>query len=888
MYRTMFPTGNITDALSYYPTSTRYESTPSVNQPRTDYNHGSMWLSSSQASIDTSIANQLKHDHTSASSRSVDSASAPNTECGYISSHYMDSRRYAQHPPQQHYVSQSGLERGGEQDESYPREYSWGQRPDIQYLELDLRKRNTPDHHQQQLHDGQYYDPSGVIVSQSGYISISADIKDSNYPQDEKVSKKGKLKSAMSSVSSWLPGLHLSKRHRSHSLPAGVRREDLVLSKEHERGYMTPRGKSQLHSTTTLPRKKKKNPLASTMSGILQKAKRRSHHSQSLSDPEQSETEWSGRQSGFSEDSEDSVFSDVPSDTNVFAKVSHAMPRQHSLQQQQIQTNTRMGPRRDSDMDQVNELPYDTEPAQANPLVEADPSSLFPTVGEVKRAATQSKADSEETGNEKLQFPPVTVGGASREFAVSRALGKYRLRQSSSMSADEQMGQEDTSSTKTSDQVPIIATTDEDVQEDIYDEPSIETIIDEAERISTPQQPSRPEEPPNIETSPSVSSMRSYTSGRHHATRHQQSLEIPWSGTRGEGDEDSRSTHSWRSTSRVSSRRQSTEDSIDSEDEWYCYELRKLEEMERQQDSEPLQGDKTECFEPDEEVKEQMSFVLQELKLKAKTREGVLDEEDYNHQVRTRATGSIMQWEEVQNDLGDKHTEPFPVFSEQASHSPMTEEPKKKSSLRLRDDEESSSGETSGPDSPHQSMDEMEVDEEEEAAMEAELTRSVRSSSGSTLRHGDKPLLGSDSLSREGSVSVPPSEMSISIPVSDGWDSEETATVREGSVSVPASDVWELEVEGEYEALSDLREGAESSTPSMLKFKIDSGNSSANKDDAATKDSGPMGSKWKLLKALKERKAEEKIQEAATATAAAEAKSLATTVGKLRELNITS
>jgi protein unc-13 len=777
------------------------------------------------------------------------------------------------------------METGGEQDESYPREYSWSQCPDIQYLELDLRKRNAPDPHQQQLHDGQYYDPGSVIVSQSGYISISADIKDSSYPQDEKVSKRGKLKSAMSSVSSWLPGLHLSKRHRSHSLPAGVRREDLVLSKEHGRGYVTPRGKSQPHATTTLPRKKKKHPLVSTMSGILQKAKRRSHHSQSLSDPEQSETEWSGRQSGVSEDSEDSVFSDVPADTNVFAKVTHGMPRQYGLQQQQVQTSARMGPRIDSDMDQVNELPYDTEPTQANPL-EADPSSLFPTVGEVKRAASQAVTTaSEEAASEKLQFPPVTLGGASREFAVSRALGKYRQRHSSAISADEQTGQEDISATKTNDQVPLIATTDEEIQEDIYDEPPIETIIDEPEDISTPQQPSRTEEPPNIDTSPSVSSMRSYASARHHGTRHQQSLEIPWSGTRGEGDEDSRSIHSWRSTSRVSSRRQSTEDSIDSEDEWYCYELRKLEELERQQDAEPVQGDKTEGFEPDEEVKEQMSFVLQELKLKAKTREGVLDEEDYNSQVRTRATGSIMRWEDVQDNFGDEQAESHPVFSEQASHLPVTEEPTKKGAMRLRDNDESSSGETSGPDSPHQSMDEMEVDEEEEAAMEAELARSVRSSSGSTLRHGEKPHQGSDSLSREGSVSVPPSEMSISIPVSDGWDSEETATVREGSVSVAASDVWEGEAEGECEAGSDLQEGAESSTPSILKFKFDIGNSGTVKEDAASKDSGPMSSKWKLLKALKERKAEEKIQEAATATAAAEAKSSTTTVGEVRELN---
>ena len=58
-------------------------------------------------------------------------------------------------------------------------------------------------------------------------------------------------------------------------------------------------------------------------------------------------------------------------------------------------------------------------------------------------------------------------------------------------------------------------------------------------------------------------------------------LDLPSQRTLSE-EEDTRSTHSFRS-SRVSSRRQSTEESIDSEDEWYKYELRKLEELERQQ-----------------------------------------------------------------------------------------------------------------------------------------------------------------------------------------------------------------------------------------------------------------------------------------------------------------
>lgn len=54
----------------------------------------------------------------------------------------------------------------------------------------------------------------------------------------------------------------------------------------------------------------------------------------------------------------------------------------------------------------------------------------------------------------------------------------------------------------------------------------------------------------------------------------QASLDIP-----ARDDEDNKSQHSSRTMS--SSRRQSTEDSIDTDDEYFCYELRKLEELER-------------------------------------------------------------------------------------------------------------------------------------------------------------------------------------------------------------------------------------------------------------------------------------------------------------------
>lgn len=59
----------------------------------------------------------------------------------------------------------------------------------------------------------------------------------------------------------------------------------------------------------------------------------------------------------------------------------------------------------------------------------------------------------------------------------------------------------------------------------------------------------------------------------------QQSLEIP-SSLASRDDDDNRSQYSGRTLS--SSRRQSTEDSIDTDDEYFCYELRQLEELEKQ------------------------------------------------------------------------------------------------------------------------------------------------------------------------------------------------------------------------------------------------------------------------------------------------------------------
>lgn len=922
MYRTMFPTGNITDALSYYPTS--------ANLPRTETSNETSWLNS--------MEDQIPHDSTSSSIRSLTS------DGSYAQSPYTD-RRYPQPPAYQAHQYHHTYA-----NQNYPQAYQQQYQPYSQRLtstesaqltdgyqrQWQREHQYIQDHEtaripidQSQHQQSEYYDPSSVIVSQSGYISIASNLKDHEI-ETAKVNKKirrgSSLKNAMSSMSNWLPDLHLSKRHRSHSLPGGVRREDLDMSQEQQQQQQQQQ-QQRLPAETVgrgrgrgqAPRKKKKHTLVSTVSGILQKAKRRSHQSQSLSDPEQSETEWSsGRQSGLSED-EDSVMSDVNQEPPFFAKVKTASTKrkqpqpipqqqqpipqplpqqqkdyiqqqqqqqqQQNLQQQQQQQNLQQQQQAlqqqiqqhqeqlqqqalqdgwGKEKDQKKEMEHEVISEQISGFEEetsgkstgsgSGGSSIFQTVGDIKR----STGSSDEAPNEKApKLPPVTLmGGASMEFAVSRALGKYRQRQSSTVS-DEQPPSEEGSTEKKSDEGTVqTLETSFEYPEDMSEK------SEKSEKSSSTRLPelvtSISEEAPPSEGSPSASSTRGQTpAGSRFLPRHQQSLEIPWTGSRqGELDEDNRSTHSYRSTSRVSSRRQSTEDSIDSEDEWYRYELRKLEELERQSQIEIEMGEvlveepeEVEHYQPDEAVKEKMSFVLKELKLKAssKVKEEKVKEE--KEDLRTsKMNGTVAKDRRVEERDKYRDEKPIPkrksaesieaVFARVTDyHTWAHEEEAKKEKPAM---EEGSSGETSGPDSPVQSMDE---EEEEELPKDIDEQPSRRSSSGSAFRHGEKIHSGSESISREGSVSVPPSEVSVSIP--GAWDSE--STVLEG-----------LERDGAGSA-----ETATTATLSLPKIKIDS--SSCGSSDTTLKEGqvspGPPGSKWKLLKALKERKAEEKMKE---------------------------
>lgn len=919
MYRTMFPTGNITDALSYYPTS-------ATNLPRTDTNESSSWLNS--------MEEQIPHDSTSSSIRSLTS------DGSYAQSPYTD-RRYPQPPAyqahpayQQHHIYAN---------QNYPQAYQQQYQPYSQRLSsaesaqlADGYQRQWQREHQyiqdhesgrmeqQQAQQSEYYDASSVIVSQSGYISIASNLKDHEVDTSKlskKVRRGSSLKNAMSSMSNWLPDLHLTKRHRSQSLPGGVRREDLDVPQDGQQrlpAEMIGRGRGRGQTA----RKKKKHTLVSTVSGILQKAKRRSHQSQSLSDPEQSETEWSsGRQSGLSED-EDSVISDIVQEPPFFAKVKSAStkrkqpsPQQILVQQQQQQQAQIQAQQQKEYMQQQQaqlqqlqqqqafqqqqqvlqqqqalqqqiqqhqeqlhqqalqdtwakekeqrKLEINEHDANDQALLEEEASgkstgsgsggsSIFQTVGDIKK----STGSSDEAPNEKApKLPPVTlIGGSSMEFAVSRALGKYRQRQSSTVSDEQSVTDENNEKKPVEEGSAQTLETSFEYPEDMSEK------SEKSEKSGSAKLPelvtSLSEEAPPSEGSPSAS-IRGYntTGGTRFLPRHQQSLEIPWPGSRsGEPDEDNRSTHSYRSTSRVSSRRQSTEDSIDSEDEWYCYELRKLEELERQSEMEMtealIEEPEDEVYQPDETVKEKMSFVLKELKLKAITKPKDQRKEG-REETRNRMNGSVIKEHRFEeNDSRYRDEKPIPkgksaetveaVFARVTDYHTWAHELEAKKEKPPPPPEEGSSGETSGPDSPGQSMDE---EEEEELPKDLEEQQSRRSSNGSTLRHSEKMPQGSDSLSREGSVSVPPSEVSVSIP--GAWDSE--STVLEG-----------LERDGAGSA-----ETATTATLSLPKIKIDS--SSCGSSDTTLKEGqvspGPPGSKWKLLKALKERKAEEKLKE---------------------------
>lgn len=851
-----FPTGNITDALSYYPTSGSLERHEYINDPWTNSVQEKLKF---QISMTSNIEPITENDNIQHSSREKH-FEKPNREIFHYKSNHQG---FGESLQENMLVPQLSTSRQS-------------------LSKLSINQEITE----------KFYDASNVIVSQSGYISISTNIKEHDRTSSKnvkKIKRVSSLKNAMSSVSSWLPDLHLSRRYRSLSLPGEVTHEEANISMKNRKQRISidansvkSRHKGHIFHT------KKKHMLVSTMSEILQKAKRKTHLPQSLSDPEQSETEWSSeRQSGLSED-EGSLQTDADAESNtlqVFKSTSKNFVLDEDSPEQQYlaedmksflqssilgkqisqepvkedQENTSEKDISNNSKHQIesqhNFLAYeqqtvdfihqhDQELATINSSEGNKDSAIFATVGDLKKCVNSNNEYATDLSH--TNFPATIPGAASMEFAVSRALGKYRQRQSSIIlddPIDEIHGGKkiDAGEVRLSD------------SNSYFKEDGFELNNRSCKLTKLPE--SMTNLSGNVfvpEESPYAANLKSnFQNNSRFLPRHQQSLEIPWSGSRsGDGDEDNKSTHSYRSTSRISSRRQSTEDSIDSEDEWYCYELRKLEELERQSETihetdmsailvEDTEGE-AEIYQPDEDIKEKMSVVLEELKIKTKWKK-YIESPPKNHvpTVKFNQCIDISQKNNCERSAyaNPKFTSMDTIFAKVTDYPAWVHDGDEQYRSKISF-QEGSSSETSGPDSPMCSVDE----DEYELTKDLDEQCSRRSSSGSTLRQNEKQLQGSDSLSRDGSVSVPASEISMSIP--GAWDSE---TI-----------IFENERNSTYSTGTPT-----ATTFSLPKIKLDA--SSYTSSDLQFKDEqispGLPGSKWKLLKALKERKAEEKLKE---------------------------
>uniref|UniRef100_A0A1B0D855 Uncharacterized protein n=1 Tax=Phlebotomus papatasi TaxID=29031 RepID=A0A1B0D855_PHLPP len=164
----------------------------------------------------------------------------------------------------------------------------------------------------------------------------------------------------------------------------------------------------------------------------------------------------------------------------------------------------------------------------------------------------------------------------------------------------------------------------------------------------------------------------------------QASLDVP---TTTRDDDDSRSQHSWRT---MSSRRQSTEDSIDTDDEYFCYELRMLEEMEKRShsDAQVVPQPPEAPLEPNDLVRQQMNAVLSELIATVEPKSA--------YEKFTKATDT---WNVPEPDVSEPENEPEPPSDDDyRSGSPSSID-------EVPDAISESSGVTSGPDSAAKSDD---------------------------------------------------------------------------------------------------------------------------------------------------------------------------------------
>lgn len=675
--------------------------------------------------------------------------------------------------------------------------------------------------------------------------------------------------SYLNKVHAWLPEIKLkkmSKRHRSQSLPGEVGDDDYLKNESHkmnlkkhsvdEKNISSRGGKKKDIYVMKNYMKGKKKQLASTMSSIMNKAKvyRRHSFSYHTSDDENqgaSSSHHRATRSASSATSSRKNYSDTETDVSSTDMFSDG---------DDIEGNSETLP--------VFATMADSLPKHSD-TGESDKNSDKPVSDSSSSSRRVHKEVQQEPTSEQDSFN-LNFSSTSMEFAVSRKVGIFRKK--SSVTDESQpitTSLSPTSTTNTFVEKPderrsqpphTLMKTHSIFVDSIDDDIEVKSTENEEDLAPSPHQPRPPVPSPRFEYTRSTS-----VKGN--------SLDIP--GNR--EDEDNRSQHSFRT---ISSRRQSTEDSIDTDDEYFYYEMRNLEELERNSHMESsLQDDKTELInnimhldtslgqcehEPDDSVKQKMGFVLHELKTKVKLSNASGEDITNNNKTKniydkfSMATNiNDMPWNRDSDEDYDGELDHMDQLNQiekemkDSSYGKVKKKRKKDSQMHKysassssadedddgsilshspRDDfhlnvdkfdrHSQSSGVTSGPDSPTQSDDEIPHEPENFSEDYGEFKQ--RQKNERLLEHPQQPT---------------PKR-------------EDDRGANLGKVQSSDSAATETELK-----FSDEEKTTQNKLMQMsLTISTDSTNQDSGISDTSGAPGGVMSSKWKLLKTLKERK----------------------------------
>lgn len=703
--------------------------------------------------------------------------------------------------------------------------------------------------------------------------------------------------SYLNKVHAWLPDIKLkkmSKRHRSQSLPGEVDDEEYYAkqsykmnvkksSADESSGQSRGAKKKEIYVMKSYMKGKKKQ-LVHTMSNIMNKAKvyRRHSFSHHLSDEDENQSQQSshhrGTRSASTAPQSKKSYSDTETDiSSMFSDGDE---------------NDLMNDTSEADRNQQEPLPVfaimgDSLPKHSDT---GDSDRNSDRADSSSSSRKKSKENQAEPSNSEQNSFNLNFSSTSMEFAVSRKVGIFRKK---STVSDEPQSQVVTTSVSpvmntnnffeetaaaaedpTPNSQPQFANQTKKPQPSHVLLKSHSIYVDsiEDENGVTNVKSSNGEQPV-FQPRPPVPSPR-FEHSRSSSMKGN-SLDVP--GYR--EDEDNKSQQSFRTIS--SSRRQSTEDSIDTDDEYFYYEMRNLEELERNSHMESiLQDNKNEIInniiqldtslgkcehEPDESVKKKMGNVLHELKATVKLREAHCNDNRQdlvnNNKSRniydkfTMATNiQDMPWNRESDDEDDEYDDrmmdqlnQIETEMRDSSYGKVKKKRKKSKTQKFSpsssedEDEKSipsvspqpddfhlhvdkferhsqSSGVTSGPDSPIQSDDEIAEDSEKADANYDDFKE--RQKNERLLEHSQQP---------------PNNQNDRGADESRVQSSENAAT--------------ETEVKASGGEKPPLRKFMQlSSTISTDSTNQDSGISDTSGGAAV------MSSKWKLLKTLKERK----------------------------------